>query len=87
MKIYQNRVNISIKERFLSKFIFCQNFLFEKRKEIVTKQSFTYISKQNKENLITPSGVGYLVTSKKILGSYKSFLKIQEQKFRNFSKF
>ena len=45
-KIYRNRVTISIKARFLPKFIFHRNFLFERSGKILTKQFFpTYLYK------------------------------------------
>ena len=59
-KIYQNRVTISIKQRFLWKFIFHQNFLYEKKEKISTKQFFSNKSEQIGEKLIMPSGGGYL---------------------------
>ena len=64
-ELHQSRVTILIKERFLLKFIFHQNFLFEKMEKISAKQFFSNISKHVGEYLIMPSGVGYLVTSRK----------------------
>ena len=64
-KIYQNRVTILRKKRFLRKFIFHQNFSLEKREKIGTKQFFSNISMQAGKNLIMSSGTGYLVTSRK----------------------
>ena len=44
--IHQNQVTISIKARFLTKFIFHQNFLFEKKEKILTNQFFpAYLNK------------------------------------------
>ena len=48
----------------MPKFIFYQNFLYEKREKILTKQFFSNTSKQVGENLIMPNGGGYFVTSR-----------------------
>ena len=64
-KIYQYKVTILIKEHFLPKFIFHQNFLFKKGGKILTKQFFSNISVRVGKNLIMSIGSGYLVTSRK----------------------
>ena len=65
-KMYENRVTISIKKRFLRKFIFHQNFLFEKKEKISMKQFCSNVSEPVWGKLITLSGEEYLVTSGKI---------------------
>ena len=54
-------MTILITAGFWLKFVFHQNFLFEKSEKILTKQFFPNISVQAGENLIMPSGGGPLL--------------------------